>query len=116
MIISREDIKLGLLFWWGVDDVGDNCPVIAIEVKKKWFRIKYLDNCRESGHISTNLSKNFHTTPVQTCSLEYAQEYCKKRMKSLDNLVTKKINELKKAKKTLGEYKKSVRTLLKKCS
>ena len=110
--IARKNVQLGSLLWLGLDNDGCECPVITIKIGEDWFIVKYLDDFKESDCISMN-TEDAHTTEIKTCTLTEAQEYFKKRTKRFKNTVTRKINELEGAKKTLDEYKKNVKAFLK---
>ena len=107
--VTKENLKKGLSFWWGVDNTGCACPAIVVWVEEDWCKILSLDDFRRY-----NSSINSILDPKKkTCTRAERQEYLKKRTKRLKDIITKKTMEIEKDKKASSEYEKNVDAFLK---
>ena len=113
-MIKKEDMKPGVLVWWSADRYmrSWSCPAIVTAVTEKWFRVRSLDDFKETNKLRMNDVPDFDKSPrtfeMRLCTMDEVQEYFKKQKRDLEDEVYHKKRALKDAQERLHEYKKRV--------
>ncbi|MFH1508893.1 MAG: hypothetical protein ABIE68_01900 [bacterium] len=116
-MINKEDMKPGLLVWWSAERYMNtwSCPAIVTTVEDEWFRVRSLDDFKETDRLKMNDSPGSDKScrsEMSICTLDKVQDYFKKRKRGLEDAVTEKTRALKDAQDKLAEYEKKIEDFL----
>ncbi|PIR94748.1 hypothetical protein COT95_02475 [Candidatus Falkowbacteria bacterium CG10_big_fil_rev_8_21_14_0_10_37_6] len=117
-MINKEDMKPGLLVWWSGGRYINrwSCPAIVTAVEDKWFKVRTLDNFKETGQLKMNEvpdSDKSIRSEMRLCTLDEVHNYFKKHKRNFEDAVTEKTRALKDAQKRLVEYEEKIGPFLK---
>lgn len=119
-MIQKSKMKVGLLIWWTADRhfKAWDCPAIVTKVTKKYFKVKSLDDFKETDNLRMDddpdprFDKSVRTTEMRVSSVSEVEEYFNKRIKSKQTTIKEAKASLAENKKALTEYEQTVESFL----
>ncbi len=118
-MVRKEDVKPGLLVWWSAERYmsGWSCPAVVTVVEEKWFRVRSLDDFKETDPLRMDDvpsgDKSVLTSEMRICTLDEVKEYFKKRKRKFEDTITEKIRDLKDAQDAMAGFEEKAEAFLK---
>ncbi len=110
-MVSIEDLKPGVFVWWSAERYmrSWSCPAQVTEVQKDSFKVRSLDDFKESGPLRMHDDVDESTrNEMRLASPAEVREFLEKRVNSLARGVDSHKKDLATAEEYLSRYKKTV--------
>ncbi len=106
-MLDKKDLQVGALVWWTADRIFKSwsCPAIVTQVKKKSFKVRSLDDFKESAPL--RMDDDMDQTSrreMRLASLEEVCCYLRDQMRVLDEACAKREQADDQAKRRYDEY------------
>jgi hypothetical protein len=115
-MIKKSQLKVGVLIWWTANRTFKkwDCPAIVTKVSRKYFKVKSLDDFKETENLRMDDDPHPHgdlssrTTEMQLSSVSEVEKYLKENIQNKHEAIRAKAKAIKEAKASLAENKKAL--------